>query len=684
MEEAPTALQGVRVLDVSHEALTLVVDLPPPGLQGQEVRRYVVERAEGEFGEDFEQVGLTTADASGYVPRVWSAQGLRPETIYRFRVRSESRLTSGPFSEPVGVRTLPQPGNTWQRVYPRRPCKSRGGHSLVALDGVVFVYGGRSSGVDCDAAVASPSSLGDDPGALPLGRCRARDGVLQELWRYDPVTSLWEELPSLGTHGHLPPAREMHSASVVEGRMVVIGGRAADGSVLGDVWEMDPTQRITVSVQGQLEHGGQIPEGRTTYLTATVDVPEGRCVVSVQVQLSVDHTCTRQLEATLWGPGPGTDDATWRPEGRGQPVRLFAHRDGTMHNCGLGLNATLFDDAAGRGLGEGFPSPFHGSFVPEEALSAFRGVGAKGQWVLALSDDRVDGRNGSVTSWGLRMVTEDCVPTYTWTNRTQGSGPHPGPRYRHAAVVVDKSIYVYGGSSAAPLADLWRLDVETWKWTQLKTGTSAVPPELSGRAFALSPWGLLAFGGKAARSGDAYSDQVWLQNMTTGAWELLPTQGRYRATQAHLYRQAGVFLGPAQPALAEAGPMPRYLSAVALVPQLGRSPLAVEGSLASWPGMGSSSEANVSLLMFGGHDGMQYRDDLFELKLDGLATRLTEVERKRACDWRLLDATGLSTWKGSCHTAMSVSMQTAKCNVSEILLQAWCRQAYQALSSLPV
>jgi hypothetical protein len=318
-----------------------------------------------------------------------------------------------------------------------------------------------------------------------------------------------------------------------------------------------------------------------------------------------------------------------------------------------------------------------------------------GKWVLQAYDAVVDGVNGSVRNWTLHFILEDCSPNYVWTNRTPANvTAQPAPRFRHASIVVDKSIYVLGGYNDGWLKeDLWRFDVGQWRWTRLTTFSASRALEFIGRAAALTPWGLLAYGGYTSRynstAGNAYGfpvyeSKVWRQDFSTAKWTQLPTIGYTQRTLPHYHRQEGVFLGPPRPAHSNEEPIGRYLAGVALLLQQSRGSEGLELSLRYRSALGDLR--NMSLLMFGGYDGLKYLDDLYELRLDQLSAydgqETAEETRARYCDWRLLNGTALNAWRTSCAWTRGPAVQTAPCNLTEIVIQAWCRRQWQSVSYL--
>lgn len=134
--------------------------------------------------------------------------------------------------------------------------------------------------------------------------------------------------------------------------------------------------------------------------------------------------------------------------------------------CGRHLAHTVFSDDATLPVSTSeFVSPFTGTFQPIEPLSTYAGLRASGEWVLGVYDHDVDGLKGKVEDVSLRFTTQECDQTFHWTpllghhqNNTASStstssgsasanddNVWPSPRAQHAAVVVDQSMFVYGG-----------------------------------------------------------------------------------------------------------------------------------------------------------------------------------------------------------------------------------------------
>ncbi len=188
----------------------------------------------------------------------------------------------------------------------------------------------------------------------------------------------------------------------------------------------------------------------------------------------------------------------------------------------------------------------------------------------------VFGGHTSATGWSNATRALNLSGTPTWSAlATVGA---PTPRNYHVGV-VDASrdrLVVFGGNAAGtPLNDLWWLDLATSEWHAV-TGLPASPSPRLAPGAALDPAGdrLLVFGGVGS-SGEL--GDVWALDLASLGWTAIPAAG---------------------------GPGPRHSPGVTFDPSRRR------------------------LLVHGGYDGTQSRDDLWELSLGP------------APAWRLLSATG--------------------------------------------
>jgi len=136
------------------------------------------------------------------------------------------------------------------------------GHTLVLIDGHIFLFGGQAGATQSvlfntlwifdpdenDWILETPAN---EPPPARQGHCAvAHDGKLiilhgrgelnpnlNDVWVYDPADKTWRNVEL----DNGPPGRVDASAVVIAGRILLFGGRTGDGSqVFGDVWSFDP------------------------------------------------------------------------------------------------------------------------------------------------------------------------------------------------------------------------------------------------------------------------------------------------------------------------------------------------------------------------------------------------------------------------------------------------------------
>ena len=134
---------------------------------------------------------------------------------------------------------------------------SRAFHIAVAIDCHMFVFGGRSGSkrlgdfwvLDTDICQWSElTSFGDLPSPRDFAAASAignRKIVmhggwdckkwLSDVYVLDTISLEWMEL---SVSGSLPPPRCGHTATMVEKRMLVYGGRGGSGPIMGDLWAL--------------------------------------------------------------------------------------------------------------------------------------------------------------------------------------------------------------------------------------------------------------------------------------------------------------------------------------------------------------------------------------------------------------------------------------------------------------
>jgi len=127
------------------------------------------------------------------------------------------------------------------------------------------------------------------------------------------------------------------------------------------------------------------------FVTATINCPLGGSVLDVNVNLTLMHTFTGDVQLRL---KHNTTD-----------VLLYDRTGGNGQNF---INTTL-DDEAPNGI-QSEPAPYTGAYNPIGELSDFDGQSAAGLWTLIVDDDRVQD-SGMLLNWSLTFVVPPGAPT---------------------------------------------------------------------------------------------------------------------------------------------------------------------------------------------------------------------------------------------------------------------------------
>lgn len=156
-------------------------------------------------------------------------------------------------------------------------------HVAVAIDCHMFIFGGRSGGrrlgdfwvLDTDIWQWSElTSFGDLPSPRDFAAASAVgnrkivmnggwDGKkwLSDVYVLDTISLEWTELSVTGS---LPPPRCGHTATMLEKRLLVYGGRGGGGPIMGDLWALKGLIDEELETPGwtQLKLPGQAPSAR--------------------------------------------------------------------------------------------------------------------------------------------------------------------------------------------------------------------------------------------------------------------------------------------------------------------------------------------------------------------------------------------------------------------------------------
>ncbi|WP_196892358.1 thrombospondin type 3 repeat-containing protein [Aureivirga marina] len=124
-------------------------------------------------------------------------------------------------------------------------------------------------------------------------------------------------------------------------------------------------------------------------LTSTITISDDITISDVNITVNIDHTYVWDLKLTLISPD-GTEVILTEANG----------------SSGDNYTDTLFDDDAGIAIADG-TAPFPGSYIPQQALSAFNNSSSVGQWTLEIYDSFPSADGGQLNSWTLNICGED-------------------------------------------------------------------------------------------------------------------------------------------------------------------------------------------------------------------------------------------------------------------------------------
>ncbi|OQR92868.1 fibronectin type III domain-containing protein [Achlya hypogyna] len=644
-------------LTVTPSPMSLLLRWQPPLPSTVDtVMGYVVEMAPGIFNTDFNEVGRTTS-------LYFTIDALSPATDYVVRVKALTPHNHGSYVGPVPATTAAAPENLWRMVPPQQLLQgnvgggvrrvdaptagsqsspsARRGHSLAAIDDYVYLFGGFGPGYACQRG--------------NTGICATVLQENNELWRYHARTQTWLQL--LVPYG--PSPREKHSAVVLDGAMVVFGGRQLqpDGSatIFNDLWQLTGASVQSI-ITSNVSTGQNLPiaDGMDLWTTAIAGADNtASCLAAMAVTLVLQHACPSTLEIGLYGPGPDTfsplqqdtvtgvavtAEATWStdtyeqatvgnarvtppdPKTRGHRIELFAVANATV--CTPGTTTLVFNSAT----------------PPLQSFSKFLHLPAGGVWTLQIHDRVRDGQAGVLLSWNMSWTLTPCVPSYQWLNVSSGiRGTPPPARYQHSAVVAGQSMFVFGGKAALDLSDLYRLDYVPGSasnaWVPLTPVGLQRYYQLAGGLLYLSPYQALVF--SAGVAAETFNESASL------------SVRQLRVSEPKEPLAPVTVLGPA--------PSHRYFTAAA-----GLAPGATD----------------FSLVLFGGQDHTGFLGDTWQLELP--APPSLAFSQSATCDWQPTNAQVQAEWAASCGATTGASQP---CSVSAILLRAWCDRSYQTITN---
>jgi subtilisin-like proprotein convertase family protein len=148
-------------------------------------------------------------------------------------------------------------------------------------------------------------------------------------------------------------------------------------------------------------------------VVSEIQVDESVIIGDLNVQLSITHSFTEQLDGYLISPD-------------GQRIELFAGVGGSEDH----FDRTVFDDENPISITRSRP-PFRGSFQPsavikrQPSLSSFKGKNLQGVWQLMIRSSRSD-RSGVLHDWAL-IVKPDQASIDTMLDKPTVAVPEEAP-----------------------------------------------------------------------------------------------------------------------------------------------------------------------------------------------------------------------------------------------------------------
>jgi hypothetical protein len=198
---------------------------------------------------------------------------------------------------------------------------------------------------------------------------------------------------------------------------------------------------------------GAIPDGTVsgplgTSVTSSLWAPPpdfpSDTITDVNIRVEIQHPFDADLDISV--------------SHAGRTVSLSTDNGGS----GADYTGTTFDDQGANGSIVGQSAPFTGSFVPEQALSAFDGLPAEGVWTLRVSDDTgtLSGGPGDpppppqrLLSWSVDYRASNCPfelpPCDEHGDTFNHTGPSPGGSTttitgtKGTGTVSDVDVYVH-------------------------------------------------------------------------------------------------------------------------------------------------------------------------------------------------------------------------------------------------
>jgi len=136
--------------------------------------------------------------------------------------------------------------NIWQQTTPTGDIPTaRYGHSMVTINGIVYLYGGMDNSKIFDLKPETYIAVADNTRyAKAKILLKSYFDTLGLIQTYNAENREWLEEDPINTP---PPARFNHKAIVKDGKMYIFFGENGNG-VLGDIWEYNPITKEWVEI----------------------------------------------------------------------------------------------------------------------------------------------------------------------------------------------------------------------------------------------------------------------------------------------------------------------------------------------------------------------------------------------------------------------------------------------------
>jgi N-acetylneuraminic acid mutarotase len=294
----------------------------------------------------------------------------------------------------------------WQDLNPTTRPGARCGHSMVELNGNLYVFGGL---------------LPSTPG-----------GIFNDLWKFSEERWVMMEPPV----SHLPPKRFDHAAAVSGGKMYIFFG-ADERNILGDIWSYSPADNTW---NQEPSTGAQQPASR--YGHSAVALQDGRILLfgGSGAGGRIRDNC-----AWIYTPGPGS----WEKVGIDSTPSLSWHSADM-----IGTDMYVFGGYGTTGYNSDVSvyTPFQDTWANIVPPAEGARPRARLNHASASIGPRMFVFGGTADGSELSDVWEFNTITNKWTQ----SAGFPIPLTRAKAAALSSSIIVFGGQSGGVAID-WTL-----------------------------------------------------------------------------------------------------------------------------------------------------------------------------------------------------------------------------------